>query len=155
MLKDLDKLDRSLLRELQHDARISNAELAERIKLSPTPTLRRLRKLESSGLIKGYTALLDREALGLHTSAFVFIKLERNSTQNAEAFEQQIEKIPEVTGCWIVAGEHDYVLQIITGDLDDYERLVKEKLAGIKVVTHIESIIVLKQVLERNILPLT
>ena len=143
------------MRELQRNARISNAELAGRINLSPTPTLRRLRKLENSGMIKGYTAVLDREALDLHTAAFVFIKLERNSTQNAQAFEQQIEKIPEVTGCWIVAGEHDYVLHIVTGDLEDYERLVKERLAGIKVVTHIESIIVLKQVLERNALPLT
>jgi Lrp/AsnC family leucine-responsive transcriptional regulator len=150
----LDRIDRQMLSLLERDARMSNAELAARVNLSPTPCLRRLRKLEASGLIRGYRADLDARALGLNASALVFVNLEKNTKENAEAFEAALRGLPEVMECYVVAGRHDYVLRVVTADLDDYERFVKERLAVVEQVADLESIIILKQSLSRWNLPL-
>ena len=149
-----DSIDRKILSLLEQNARISNAELADKVNLSPTPCLRRLRKLESSGLIRGYGAVLDAKALGLHTSALVFVNLEKNTRENAERFEEALKLLPEVMECFLVAGRHDYVLRIVTRDLDDYERFIKEHLAVLDKIADLESIIILKQTLDRRHLPL-
>lgn len=149
-----DRIDRQLLSLLEQDARMSNAELASRVNLSPTPCLRRLRKLEAAGLIRGYRADLDARALGLNASALVFVNLEKNTKENAEAFEEALRDLPEVMECYVVAGRHDYVLRVVTADLDDYERFVKERLAVVEQVADLESIIILKQSLSRRHLPL-
>jgi len=154
MSKYPDAIDKKILALLEHDARISNAELAEKVNLSPTPCLRRLRKLEKSGLIKAYTAVLDEKALGLQASALLFVNLEKNTKENGENFEAALELLPEVMECYVVAGRHDYVLRIVTRDLDDYERFIKERLAVLEKIANLESIIVLKQTLSRRRLPI-
>ena len=150
----IDRIDRQILSLLERDARMSNAELAEHVNLSPTPCLRRLRKLESSGLIRGYRAVLDEKALGLNASAMVFVNLEKNTKENAEAFERALQDLPEVMECYVVAGRHDYVLRVVTEDLEDYERFIKERLAVVQQVADLESIIILKQTLLRRHLPM-
>jgi len=151
---NLDSIDRKILALLEQNARISNAELAEKVNLSPTPCLRRLRKLEKSGLIKAYTAILDEKALGLQASALVFVNLVRNTKENAEQFEAALVLLPEVLECYVVAGRHDYVLRIVTRDLDDYERFIKERLAVLEEIANLESIFVLKQTLSGRKLPI-
>jgi Lrp/AsnC family leucine-responsive transcriptional regulator len=154
MSKYPDSVDRKILSILEKNARISNAELAEKVNLSPTPCLRRLRKLESTGLIRGYAALLDEKALGLQASALLFVNLEKNNKENAEQFEAAVKLLPEVLECFVVAGRHDYVLRIVTRDLDDYARFIKERLAVLEKIADLESIIILKQILLQKNLPL-
>lgn len=149
-----DAIDKKILSLLEQNARISNAELAERVNLSPTPCLRRLRRLEKSGLIRGYGAILDAKALGLQVSALLFVNLDKNTKENAELFEAALKSLPEVMECFVVAGRHDYVLRIVTRDLDDYERFIKEQLAVLEKVVDLESIIILKQNLFRRHLPI-
>lgn len=154
MSKYPDSTDKKILSLLEQNARISNAELAERVNLSPTPCLRRLRKLEDSGLIRGYGAVLNEKALGLHASALVFVNLDKNTKENAERFEAALKLLPEVMECFLVAGRHDYVLRVVTRDLDDYERFIKERLAVLEKIADLESIIILKQTLFRKHLPI-
>lgn len=150
----LDRIDRKILSLLQRNARISNAELAERVNLSPTPCLRRLRKLQDSGLIERFTVILNQKALGLQMSAFVFVSLEKNTRENGEAFESALEDLAEVTECCVVAGRHDYVLRVVTRSLEDYERFLKERLAEVEVIAGLESMIILNQSMQRHELPL-
>lgn len=149
-----DRIDKQILSLLEKNARISNAELAERVNLSPTPCLRRLRRLESRGLIRSYTAILNEKALGLQVSALVFVNLEKNTKQNGEIFEAALKDLPEVLECYVVAGSHDYVLKVVTRDLEDYERFIKERLAVVKRVADLESVIILKQSLHRGSSPI-
>ncbi len=154
MSKYPDSIDKKILSLLEQNARISNAELAEKVNLSPTPCLRRLRKLEDSGLIRGYGAVLNEKALGLHASALVFVNLDKNTKENAERFEAALKLLPEVMECFLVAGRHDYVLRVVTRDLDDYERFIKERLAVLEKIADLESIMILKQTLFRKHLPI-
>jgi DNA-binding Lrp family transcriptional regulator len=149
-----DHTDKLMLSQLERNARISNAELAERVNLSPTPCLRRLRRLEKLGFIRNYTAILNEKALGLQVSAFVFVNLDKNTLENSELFEAALHDLPEVTEVCVVAGSHDYVLKVITKDLEDYERFLKQRLAVIKSVADLESIIILKQSMYRSGLPI-
>ena len=149
-----DHTDKLMLSQLERNARISNAELAERVNLSPTPCLRRLRRLEKLGFIRNYTAILNEKALGLQVSAFVFVNLDKNTLENSELFEAALHDLPEVTEVSVVAGSHDYVLKVITKDLEDYERFLKQRLAVIKSVADLESIIILKQSMYRSGLPI-
>ncbi len=142
----IDKLDLKLLRLLQKNARISNVDLAEHVNLSPTPCLRRLRKLEETGVIKRYEARLDSASLGLTVSALAFVKLTRNSASNGAEFEKQIKALPSVVECNVVTGPYDYVLRIVAKSLEDYESILKNQLGIIKPIADVESTIILKQV---------
>ncbi len=151
---ELDKIDRLILAELQANARISNIELAQKINLSPTPCLRRLKRLEQVGIITRYATILNQKSVGLSITAFASIKLERNSERNARVFERSIEKLPEAMECWVITGEYDYLLKIVTADLQAYEQFLKEKLASITVIDSIHSNITLNQLTHRTALPL-
>lgn len=142
----MDKVDKAILRELQVNARITNAELADKVNLSPTPCLRRVRRLEKDGMIKGYRALLDLDQIGLSISALVFVQLTLNSTANATLFERSIQGVERIQGCFVMAGRYDYVLRVVAHDLRDYERLIKGELADIPNVKTIESTIILSEV---------
>ena len=145
MSRELDKTDRQILSILQRDARISNADLAEKVNLSPTPCLRRLRRLEEEGWVSGYCAQLNEKQLGYEISAMIFIKLGRNTKAAGQDFEEALEALPEVAECCVVTGGHDYVLRVVTRSLVDYEKFLKEKLATIEQVADIESLIILNR----------
>lgn len=150
----IDHTDKMMLSLLQSNARISNAELAERINLSPTPCLRRLRKLEDSGLIRRYTAILNQKDLGFLVSAYVFVNLEKNTKENGKSFETAIRQLPEVIECSVVAGRHDYILKVVAHNLEDYNRFMKESLAEVKPIAKLESMIILNQSMYNSGLPI-
>jgi Lrp/AsnC family leucine-responsive transcriptional regulator len=152
---DLDALDRKILESLQADGRLSVADLAAQIGLSPSPCLRRVRNLEKAGVISRYVAMLDQRAVGLPVSVFVSIKLEKQKQESLDRFEKAIQRWPEILECYLMTGSRDYWLRVVVPDLDAYERFVKQKLTRIEGVASIESSFALQQVKYTNVLPLT
>ncbi len=151
----LDDIDRRLLKALQSNARMPNAELAKLVGLSPSPCLRRLKLLEERGIIDRYVALLDQERVGLAVSVFVSVRLERQHEEALEKFEAEIKNYDEVLECYLMTGQRDYLLRVVAQDLRSYERFLKEKLTRIDGVASIESSFALSQVKYTNSLPLT
>jgi Lrp/AsnC family transcriptional regulator, leucine-responsive regulatory protein len=150
----LDDIDRRILARLQDNARLTNVELAEAVGLSPSPCLRRLRDLEGSGVIRRYVALLDPATVGLPVSVFVNVTLERQIEAALERFEAAILKRPEVMECYLMTGDADYLLRVVTADLSAYERFLVEHLTRVPGVASIKSSFALKQVKYRTALPL-
>ncbi|MEQ9608419.1 MAG: Lrp/AsnC family transcriptional regulator [Kiloniellaceae bacterium] len=150
----LDVIDRKILGALQDNGRLSNVELAERVGLSASPCLRRVRMLEDAGMITRYVALLDQKAVGLPVSVFISIKLERQQEDDLDSFEAEVRKYPEVLECYLMTGTRDYLLRVATRDLAAYERFLKTKLTRVENVAYIESSFALKQVKYTNSLPL-
>ncbi len=149
----LDRVDRQILNLLQQNARMSNAELAEKVNLTPTPCLRRVKRLEDMGVITKYVAELDSKQLGLNVSAYVFVRLQRNSTENAYAFEAAVRTLAHVEECSVLSGEYDYLLKVVATDLEAYEGFIKNNLAAIDEVDIINTTIILKPVMSRQPLP--
>ena len=150
----LDAIDRKILAALQDNGRLSNVELAERVGLSPSPCLRRVRQLEDAGMISRYVALLNQSAVGLPVSVFISIKLERQQEDDLDRFEAEVSTYPEVLECYLMTGTRDYLLRVATRDLSAYERFLKTKLTRIENVASIESSFALKQVKYTSALPL-
>ena len=150
--KDLDAIDRKILELLQADGRMSIAELAEKVGLSPSPCLRRVRMLED-GVISRYVAVLDQRAVGLPVSVFVSIKLEKQRQESLDRFAKAIERWPEVLECYLMTGSRDYWMRVVVPDLDAYERFVKQKLTRVEGIASIESSFALEQVKYTNVLP--
>ena len=151
---ELDDLDRKILAELQKNARISNVELARTVGLSPSPCLRRVKTLEKLGVIDGYVSLLNQSAVGFPVSVFVNVTLERQIEAALEHFENEIKKRPEVVECYLMTGDADYLLRVVTGDLQDYQQFLVNYLTRIPGVRSIKSSFSLKQVSFRTALPL-
>jgi Lrp/AsnC family leucine-responsive transcriptional regulator len=151
----LDEIDRRILARLQENARISNADLAEAVGLSPSPCLRRVRALEGSGVIKRYAALLEPAEVGLPISVFVQVTLERQIEHALETFETAMLARPEVLECYLMTGDADYHLRVVVADLAAYERFLKEHLTRVPGVASIKSSFALKQVKYVTALPLT
>ena len=149
---DLDATDRKILELLQADGRMSLAELAEKVGLSPSPCLRRVRMLED-GVISRYVAVLDQRAVGLPVSVFVSIKLEKQRQESLDRFAKAIERWPEVLECYLMTGSRDYWMRVVVPDLDAYERFVKQKLTRVEGIASIESSFALEQVKYTNVLP--
>ncbi|MBY6014769.1 Lrp/AsnC family transcriptional regulator [Qipengyuania gaetbuli] len=124
----MDGKDRQILRELQRDGRLTNAELADRVNLSPSPCLRRVRNLEKAGVIERYVALVDREAAGYPVTAFVQVTLARHDRVVVDTFEQRVRETPQILSCHLLTGSSDYLLQIVVAGLDDYEIFMRETL---------------------------
>lgn len=150
----LDYTDIRLLRILQENARLSNVELAERVGLSASPCLRRMRQLEDSGVIKGYMTLIDQNVIGLPVSVFISVTLKEQSERALDEFEGRIRALPEVMECYLMTGTADYLLRVVTADLAAYERFLKEHLTRIPAIASIQSSFALKQVSFRTALPL-
>ncbi|MEE3050962.1 MAG: Lrp/AsnC family transcriptional regulator [Pseudomonadota bacterium] len=153
--KSLDAIDRQILENLQNDARMRNVELAEKVGLSPSPCLRRVGNLEETGVIRGYATLVDAEAVGLPVSVFVSVTLEKQIEKTLEKFEKEIRARPEVMECYLMTGEADYLLRVVTADLSAYERFLIEHLTRIPGVASIKSSFALKQVAYRTALPIS
>jgi Lrp/AsnC family leucine-responsive transcriptional regulator len=150
----LDSIDRRILRELQEDARISNADLSRKVALSPSPCLRRVRALEERGVIRRHVTLLDPAALGLGVSVFVQVRLERQVEQALERFEEMILARPEVMECYLMTGDADYLLRVVVADIPAYERFLMDHLTRVAGVSSIRSSFALKQVKYGTALPL-
>ena len=150
----LDKFDISLLAALQKDAHATNQQVGEQIHLSASQVSRRIQRLETSGIIRRYVALLDPAALGLGVRAMSYVTLSRHGGDEGLAFEREIAVIPEVLDCYSVAGESDYILQIVAADLTVLSDSVLKKLMRIKGVANIRSNIVLNCIKSSTELPL-
>ncbi len=149
--KIADEFDVKILRALQADARITNAELAEQIGLSPSPCLRRVRRLEEAGLIRGYTAMINPAAFGWTMVAIATIRLGRQNEDEIVMFEDAIRGWDEVLECHLVTGSRDYVLKVAAKDLVEYEGFIKQKIARLKCVASIETSFVMNTIKERRL----
>lgn len=150
---ELDRYDRTLLRLLQQDARMTNTALAARVNLSESACLRRVRALEESGLIEGYTALVDQQRAGFAVNVFVNITLDRQSQTGLEAFESAVRRIPEVMECYLMTGEHDYLLRLVVSDLADFERIHNQHLTRLPSVARVHSSFAMRTVTRSRTLP--
>lgn len=151
---EIDRFDRQILEILQREGRLSNQELAERIGLSPSPCLRRVRALEEAGLISGYRATVDARKLGLTLTALVHISMDVHTPERFAAFETAVSLLPEVLECLLITGqEADYQLKVAVRDMDHYQALLLGHLTRIPGVTGVHSSFVLRSVLKNAIVP--
>ena len=135
----LDAIDRRILAALQANGRLSNVELADLVGLSPSPCLRRVRRLEAQGVIRAYRTIVDRHAVGLELTVFVELKVDRHSRQNADALQAHLAAIPEIVSCHMVSGTADFLIEVAVTDLAAYERLLSETLLTLPMVSDIRS----------------
>lgn len=150
----LDRFDRQILEILQEDGRISNQELADRISLSPSPCLRRVRALEEAGFIVGYCAMVDAKVLGLSLMALIHISMDQHIPERFKQFEAAIHEIPEVMECLLITGQAaDYQLKVVVRDMDAYQELLLNRITRIKGVTGVHSSFVLRRVVDKTALP--
>jgi Lrp/AsnC family leucine-responsive transcriptional regulator len=151
---DIDRYDRQILQALQEDGRISNQDLADRIGLSPSPCLRRVRTLEDAGLVLGYRALVDARKLGLSLMALIHISMDRHTPDRFENFETEIRAIPEIMECLLITGQDaDYQLKVVVRDMDAYQELLLDRITRIPGVTGVHSSFVLRRVVDKTALP--
>lgn len=151
---ELDRYDRRILEVLQKEGRISNQELADRIGLSASPCLRRVRTLEESGLIVGYRALLDAKKLGLSLMALIHISMDRHTPERFVNFETRISELPEVLECLLITGQDaDYQLKVIVRDMEAYQELLLNRITRIEGVSGVHSSFVLRRVVDKTALP--
>ena len=153
-MMEIDRFDRQILQILQVDARISNQDLADRIGLSPSPCLRRVRTLEDSGVITGYRALLNAKALGYSLMALIYISMDKHTPERFEHFEKDISQISEVLECLLVTGQDaDYQIKVVVRDMDAYQELLLNRITRIQGVTGVHSSFVLRRVVDKTALP--
>jgi len=153
-MPELDRIDRKILAQLQLNARITNTELADKVGLSPTPCLRRVKRLEDSGIIDRHVTLLNAQALGLGLTAYVGISMDRHTPDRFAAFEKTIETLPEILECAIVTGQQaDFLLKVIVRDMAHYEQFLLGRLAKIAGVSGVHTSFVLRQVIAKTQLP--
>lgn len=153
-MMDIDATDRRILRIIQKDGRITNADLALQVNLSASACHRRLQRLEQMGAIRGYAALLDRRKMALPSTVFVEITLSGQATELLEAFERAVRLIPNVLECHLMAGTADYLLKLVVADTDDFARIHREYLARLPGVAQMHSSFALRTVAETTALPL-
>lgn len=150
----IDRVDRKIIRELQADGRITNQALAERVGLSPSPCLRRLRRLEDDGVIRGFSATVDQEAYGLPINVFVSVRLTRQGDDTITEFETAVGHWDEVLECFLMTGTRDYLLRVVAASLQAYESFLKTKLTKLSCVGSIETSFALGIAKKTNVFPL-
>lgn len=150
----MDRYDRQILEVLQENGRISNKQLAERVNLSESACLRRVRSLEDSGTIQRYVAMLSQDQVGVSGDVLVHIGLHREEQSELAAFEEAVRQIPEVMECYLMTGEFDYLLRVVVADMADFERIHKEELTRLPGVARVNSSVAIRKVLKRTALPL-
>ena len=149
----MDSKDRQIIRALQHDGRMTNQDLAEKVNLSPSPCLRRLRNLEKSGVIAGYSPDVDAKAYGLPVTVFVRVTLENHNEESVARFERQVNDTNEVLECYVMTGMADYLLRVIVADLDEYESFVRSRLHTMGTVRSIDTSFVYGTVKKTSVFP--
>lgn len=151
---EIDRYDRLILQVLQQDGRISNQDLAERIGLSPSPCLRRVRALEEAGVVTGYRALLSAKALGYTLMALIHISMDKHTPERFEHFEREIGQISEVLECLLITGQDaDYQLRVVVRDMDAFQELLLNRINRIQGVNGVHSSFVLRRVIDKTALP--
>lgn len=151
----IDRFDRRILEVLQENGRISNQDLADRIGLSPSPCLRRVRALEASGVIAGYRAVLDARRLGLSLMALIHISMDRHTPERFANFEAKVAALPEVLECLLITGQDaDYQLKVIVRDMDAYQALLLDRITRIEGVSGVHSSFVMRRVIDKTAVPL-
>lgn len=148
--KIVDSIDRRILHALVSDGRISNNELADRAGISPSPCLRRVRRMEEVGIIRGYTALVDPIIDGFTMAAFVIVRLNRQHEEDIKMFEEAVCSWDDVLECHLVAGSPDYILKVMSASLESYERFIKDRIATLKCVSAIETCFVMNSIKQRR-----
>ena len=146
---NLDALDKAILSALVRDGRLSQVELAERVPLSPTAVARRIKALEEAGVIEGYQARVNRQALGIHMTIFVEIALKSQNEELLASFEKAATAAPSIVSCHLMSGENDYLITVMARDLADFERIHKEQLSRLPGVVRLKSSFSLREVTSR------
>jgi DNA-binding Lrp family transcriptional regulator len=149
-----DPTDRRILRELQRDGAVRNDVLAERVGLSPSPTLRRVRALEAAGYVRSYVALLDPDRLGLGVRVLIELRLTVQDRDALDRFERKVTAIPEVIECMTVLGDWDYVLTVVARDIEHYQRILLDRIAKLPGVANYKSTLIVREVKRSTELPL-
>ena len=150
----MDALDKKIIYELQKNGRLSNFEIAEKVGLSPSPCLRRIKNLEKNKIISGYTAIVDEELFGYPITAFVSVRLENQTDGTLKKFEKGISTLVEVVDCWLVTGNRDYLLRVVAKNLKTYEKFMREDLTKIIGIASIETNFALGSVKTKQPLPI-
>ena len=151
---EIDRMDRRILETLQAEGRLSNVELAERVALSPSPCLRRVKRLEDDGVIAGYRAVVDRSAVGLGLTVFVEIKAGKHTRDNAARLGKGIADMPEVVSCHLVSGTADFLAEVVVPDLGAYERFMLDRLLALPTVEDVRSYFAIRTLKTMAPLPL-
>jgi len=151
---DLDAIDHRILRALQDAGRLSNVDLAERVGLSPSPCLRRVKRLEDEGYIDAYRALLKRKRIGLGLTVFIGVKIEGHADERADALQDALIAMPEVIACHMVSGDSDYLLEVVVPDLQRFERFLLDRLLALPMIKEVRSSIAISTLKQAAPLPL-
>jgi Lrp/AsnC family leucine-responsive transcriptional regulator len=149
----MDAKDRQIVRALQKDGRLTNQDLADRVALSPSPCLRRVRLLEERGIITGYAARVDAKAYGLAVTAYIRIALQRHEKDSVRTFEARVAEIDEILECYLMTGDADYLLKVMVADLDAYEAFVRNRLHAIPGIASINTSLVYGVVKDSKVFP--
>lgn len=151
---EIDRLDMRIIDILQQDGRISNQDLADRVGLSPSPCLRRVRALEETGIITGYRALINAQKLGYSLTAIIGISMDRHTPERFSGFEAAVKEIPEITECVLITGQQsDYQLKVLVRDMDSYQDLLLNHITRIEGVSGVHTSFVLRKVIDRTTVP--
>ena len=153
-MSDLDPFEKKILRELQRDASLTTAELAERVGLSATPCWRRINRLEQDGYIRARVALVDRRKVGLNAHIFAQVKLNAHGRANLDEFGAAIRDFPEVLDCFVLLGSTDFMLRIVAKDIDAYEKFFFDRLSKLPGVQEINSTVALSEIKSTSALPI-
>ncbi|WP_375175799.1 Lrp/AsnC family transcriptional regulator [Pseudooceanicola sp.] len=149
----LDDIDRKILRVIQKKGRISNADLSEKVALSPSACHRRVQRLEAEGIVKDYVALLDARKIGLPSTIFVEIKLQGQADEILDAFEAEVKRVPEILECHLMAGTADYILKVVADSTEDFARIHRQHLSRLPGVQQMQSSFALRTVFKTTALP--
>ena len=151
---EIDAIDGRIIAALQADGRLTNVELAERVGLSPSPCLRRVKRLERDGYIEAYRAILRRSRVGLGLTVFVGVKIDGHANERATKFEEAVLAMPEIVACHMVSGDTDYLLEVVIPDLEHYQRFLVGKLLELPIVKDVRSNIAIQTLKAAAPLPL-
>lgn len=154
-LVKIDRIDRNILEQLQQDGSLTNQELADKVGLSPSPCLRRVRALEEAGVIVRQVTILDHKKLGLSLTAIILIGMDRHTPERFAEFEKQVGEYPEVQECYLITGQDaDYMLKVVVPDMDHYHHFLLNRITRIQGVSGVHSSFVLRRVIDSTALPL-
>ena len=150
----MDKIDKKILEILQRNAKITNAQLSKEIGLSPAPTLERVRKLESKGIISGYNAKLDMSKIGLGVSTFVMVTLKEQNKKNLVSFLDKIKDVNNVIECHHITGSADFILKVVSENIESYQELMLETVSEIEVTDSLQSMVILSTFKDSKVMPI-